>query len=178
MNLNFSTTKFYRELESSLPTSTVAQRKIWASTIIEKDISIKDLSSLLECNQKIASRFLWLLTEIGIADQVKLFTELPFLFDLCDRLNPAYKNSFAIFWLTVGIPPENESKAIDLLFQWLLSANTNVTIKSRSILVLFKLTKKHPELKNELKLCLKGQVDKHTTDFEKRARKILLEIEQ
>ena len=65
MNVNFSNTEFYKELESSLPASTGEKRKMWATTIIEKDIDIKDLSKLLKCEQKIATRFLWLLSEIG-----------------------------------------------------------------------------------------------------------------
>jgi hypothetical protein len=178
MNLPFSYTEFYRHLEFSLPASTVEQRKKWAATIIEKDIAIKDLSGLMKGEQKIAIRFLWLLTEIGELNANRLFTELPFLLELCEDLNPVYKTSFAVFWLVAGVPPENEGKAIDLLFRWLLSADTNVTIKSRSLLVLFKLTEKYPELRNELKLCLKDQMDKHTNDFKKRADKLLLKMEQ
>ncbi len=178
MNVNFSNTEFYRELESSLPASTGKQRKMWAATIVENNIAIKDLSKLLKCEQKIASRFLWLLSDIGILNPNKLLNELPFLLDLCEQLYPTYKTSFASFWLYAGVPPENEGRAIDLLFQWLLSADTNVTIKSRSLWVLVKLTKKYPELKNELKFCLEDQKDKHTNDFEKRANKILAALEQ
>jgi|SRR6185436_1144927 len=178
MTVNFSNTEFYRELESSLPASTGEKRKKWAIAIVEKDIDIKDLSRLLKCEHKIASRFLWLLSDVGILNPTKLFNELPFLLDLCDHLNPVYKTSFASWWHYVGVPPENEGRAIDLLFQWLVSTETNVTIKSRSLWVLFKLTKKYPELKNELKLCLKDQKDKYTNDFEKRVTKILKEIEQ
>ncbi|MDP1727266.1 MAG: hypothetical protein Q8M15_10825 [Bacteroidota bacterium] len=173
MNPNFPKTKFYKELESSLPASTAEKRKIWATTIIEKDIDIKYLSELLRGEQKIAIRFLWLLSEIGTLNPNRLLIELPFLLDLCDQLNPIYKRSFANFWLIAGVPIENEGRATDLLFQWLLSADTNVTIKSRSLRVLFKLTKKYPELKNELKLCLQDQMDKHSNDFKKRASKIL-----
>jgi hypothetical protein len=171
-------TKFYKELEFSLATSTEKKRKIWAGTIIEKDIDIKDLSKLLKGEQKIAIRFLWLLSDIGILNPNKLLAELPFLFDLCEHLNPIYKISFASFWMYVGVPSENEGKAIDLLFHFLLSNDTNVTTKSRSLLVLFKLTKKYPELKSELKLCLKDQIGKHTNNFEKRATKILIELER
>jgi len=178
MNVKLSNTEFYKELESFLPTSTVEKRKMWATTIIEKDIDIKDLSELLKCEHKIASRFLWLLSEIGGLNPNKLFIELPFLFELCDHLDPNYKKSFATFWLIAGVPSENESATIELLFQWILSKDTNVTIKSRSILVLFNLTKKYPELKNELKLCLKDQMDKHSNDFKKRVRNILVGLEE
>ena len=178
MNSYISDIEFYKELEFFLPTSDVEKRKMWASTIVENDIDIKELSKLLDCEHRIALRFLWLLTEIGQLNPNKLFIELPYLFDLCYYLNPIYKQSFATFWLVADVPPENEGKAVDLLFEILLSNDTKVTIKSRAILVLFKLTKKYPELKNELGLCLTEQISKHSNDFKKRALKILIEIEQ
>lgn len=178
MSTEFSNTEFYKKLEAFLPSSNGEQRKAWVEAIIEKNIDIQDLSGLLTSEYKTASRFLWLLSEIGMSNPDKLFTALPFLLDFTDNLNPVYKTSFANFWLIAGIPPENEGKAIDLSFQWLLSNETNITIKSRSILVLFRLTKKYPEIKEELKLCLIDQMDKYSKDFRKRAVKILLEIER
>lgn len=151
---------------------------MWAAAIVEKNIDLKHLSGLLTCDEKIASRFLWLLSDVGGLNPDTLFIELPFLLDACDHLDPVYKTSFASLWLMAGVPPENEGRAIDLLFQWVLSPDTNVTIKSRSFLVLFKLTKKYPDLKNELILCLKDQMDKHTNDFKKRVTKLLAELEK
>lgn len=178
MNDTFSNTDFYNELESSLSGSTEEQRKIWALAIIENNLDLRDLSGLLFCEKKTATRFLWLLGRIGMTSPNKLVSVLPFLLVLSDDLDPAYKTSFANFWLLAGVPSENEGKAIDLMFQWLLSAETNVTIKSRSIFVLFKLTKKYPELKDELKFCLIDQMDKHTADFKKKVVKVLLEMEK
>jgi hypothetical protein len=178
MSSKFSYKEFYNELESSLPTSSGESRKIWVKTVLERKLKLKDLSGLLLCDQKIATRFLWLMSEVGIANPSKLFAELPYLLDFCEQLNPEYKKSFASYWLIAGVPPENESRAIDLLFHWLLSNNTNITIKARSFLVLYELTKKYPELKNELKLCLTDQMDKYSKDFKKRAAKILTALEQ
>ena len=75
------------------------------------------------------------------------------------------------------MPLENEGKAVDLLFEILLSYDTNVTAKSRAFLVLLKLTKKYPELKNELRHCLMEQSDKYSTDFKKRSNEILRKLE-
>lgn len=172
----FSYHDFYRELESSLPKSTEEQRQIWASIIIDRDIDLKDLSSLLFCEKKVATRFLWMLSGIGIMKSVKLFEALPFLLELSGKLDPVYQTAFANYWLIAGVPPENEGQAIDLSFQWLMDANVTVTIKSRALFVLFKLTEKHPELKNELALCLEDQMDKHSKDFRKRALKVLNEL--
>ncbi len=169
--------EFYKELESSLPRSTFEIRRKWAARIIEENLDIKVLSGILKGEQKTAIRFLWLLSDIGTFNPEKLFIELPFLMDVCEHLNPIYKTSFPSFWLISGVPPENEGEAINLLFQFLLSGNTNVTTKSRSMLVLFGLTKKYPELKNELTLCLKDQMEKYSEDFKKRISKILIQLE-
>ena len=176
--MNISNTEFYKELEHSLPTSTSHNRKLWVNKIISEDIAIKDLANLLKSEHKTASRFQWLLSEIGLANPNKLLAELPFLLIFFDQINSIYKTSFASYWLIAGVPLENEGVAIDLLFQWLLSNRVNMTIKSRCILVLFKLTNKYPELKNELALCSKDQQHKYSKDFEKRVTKILNKLRE
>lgn len=176
MSTAVSKTEFYRELEASLAASTGEQRKMWATRIIRDDLEIKELAGLLTGEQKVATRFLWLLSDVGILAPEKLLSELPFLFQFCTNLNPVYKNSFASFWMYAGVPVENEGEAIDLLFRILLSNDTTVTIKSRGLFVLAKLAKKYPELKPELKICLEEQMDKYSADFRKRAAKLLTEI--
>ncbi|MCB0838986.1 MAG: hypothetical protein KDD63_19745 [Bacteroidetes bacterium] len=174
-NINFA--QFYNELEKSLPNSTFAERRIWASVIIETEFELRELSRLLMAERKIASRFAWLLSDIAIQSPEALFRELPFLFKLKDKITHInFKTSFASYWLICGIPPENEGEAIDLLFHWLQSPKINVTTKSRALFSLFNLTQKYPELKNELKICLEDQMDKNTKDFEKRAKKMLQKL--
>lgn len=174
-----SNAELYNELKLSLPESTSAKRKIWAAAIVEKGLDIKTFSKLMWCENRIASRFLWLLSEIGEIDADKLLKALPFLLELSDEITHLdFKKSFATFWLIAGVPLENEARAIDLLFGWLQSPDTNVTTKSRALKVLFNITKKYPELSNELKLCLEAQVDANTKDFRKRAMKILSQLNQ
>lgn len=172
----FSYPDFYSELEFSLPKSTEEQRQNWAATIIEQDVDLKDLSRLLFCEKKVATRFLWMLSGIGMKKRSKLFEVLPYLLELSAELNPAYQTAFANYWLIAGVPPENEAQAIDLSFHWLMDPGITVTIKSRALFVLFKLTEKYPELKNELALCLEDQLDKHSKDFRKRALKVLNQL--
>lgn len=168
--------KIYEELELSLSKSTWHQRKNWAITIIKNDISIKDLSDLLKCDEKIVIRFLWMLSDVAILAPEKFLKELPYLLKCCKNFHDNFKTSFASYWLYVGVPEENEAVAIDLLFGWITSANTNVTVKARSILVLKSLVQKYPELKNELKLCIENSLGKYSKDFDKRATKILTEL--
>lgn len=172
----FSYLDFYRELEFSLPKSTEEQRQTWAATIIEQDLDLKELARLLFGEKKAATRFLWMLSGIGLLKKSKLFESLPDLFELSTELDPEYQTAFANYWRIAGVPPENEGQAIDLSFQWLMDPGTTVTIKSRALFVLFKLTEKYPELKNELALCLEDQLDKHSKDFRKRVLKVLHEL--
>ena len=173
MTSSFSNKKFVSELAIALPTSTLEQRKIWITTIVEKNISLSELADLLNCEKKISTRFLWLLSELGMLHPDKLFAELPFLLRFCENVNPVYLQSFANYWRFAGVPEDDEAKAIELLFHWLLSPEINVTIKSRAIFVLFELTKKYPELKSELRLCLEDQKDNYSKDFQKRTEKVL-----
>jgi hypothetical protein len=168
---------FYTELKTLLPKSSGTQRRLWAEHIVEKQIDLKALAELLKEDTKIATRFLWLLTDVGMANSIVLLNALPFLLRQCDHLPPIYKTSFASFWLLTGVPPKNEAEAIELLFYWLMSPEINITIKSRAALVVFNLAQKYPELQNELKLCLQDQKDKYSADFRKRTNKLLLKLE-
>lgn len=171
-------TRFFIELKNALPASTVADRKAWAAKIIAADIPLKNLFILLQGSQPVARRFSWLLTEIGEADPNRLFQQLPYLLELSDQIHQFdFRASFATYWRVAGIPPENEAQAIDWLFGWIYSAKTNVTTKSRALFVLFDLTKKYPDLKNELKLYLEDHQAKNSEDFRKRAQTILNKLE-
>lgn len=167
----------YTELLTSLPQSSAEDRKVWAAQIIKTRSDIKELSKLALHEDTIANRFLWLLSEIGELDPDYLYQYLPYLLQFRNQLNHlTTEASFANFWLISGVPEENEAQAIDLLFTWIQSDKCNVTAKSRSALVLFKLTLKYPDLKNELKLSLQDQTSKHTPDFDKKIQKILTQL--
>jgi hypothetical protein len=169
---------FLEELKSSLPKSSYEQRKMWAIYILEKNIDLKELAELLKYKKEIATKFLWMLSDIGILSPNRLLSELPYLLALCSTINKDYKTYFASYWLYVGVPSENEGEAIDLLFKFIASPKTNITVKSRAALVLFNLTKKHTELKNEFRYSLKDQLNKYSKDFDKRITKILMQINE
>lgn len=170
---------FFEELKLSLPDSTGEQRKEWATKIVNEDLSIRDLSDLLFMENKIATRFLWLLSDVGTLDKIKLREDLVFLFDRCSTLEHIrIEASFANYWLICGVPEEKEGIYIDHLFNWLGSSKTNVTAKSRALFVLNDLSRKYPEIKNELTSVIIEQLDRNTSDFRKRATKILKIIEE
>lgn len=117
------------------------------------------------------------MSKVGELESKKLLEFLPTLLEL--RKKKTHKNTegtFANFWLLVGIPVENESEAIGLLFEWLNSSKVNVTGKSRSMQVLNILSYKYPEIKNELKLCLEFQKDKYSSNYQEKVRKMLAQL--
>lgn len=166
---------FIEELKRFLPTSTSAQRDVWAQRIVENDWKIRDLSFLLQENSKTATRFLWLLTQIGQISPEKLRPELPYLFVVCEAIDMSYLPSFATFWSVVGVPEEQEGRAVDVLFDLIRNPKTTVTIKSRALIALAKLVSKHPELQNEWRSCLEEQQQQHSTEYRKKLKKWLNE---
>jgi hypothetical protein len=169
---------FYQDLLISLPKSTGDQRKKWAEHIVLERIDMKKIAPLMKEEHPISSRFLWLLSDVGLSDASTLFKALPYLFSYCLENNPAQLHAFASYWSYVGVPEENEATAIDCLFTWLLSPTINTSIKSRAMLVLMQLVSKYPELKNELIASLKSQQNRYSADFEKRITKFLHELEK
>lgn len=165
---------FFEFLKTNLPTSTEIDRIKWANQVILEEIDLNSLSDLYLCEYKIASRYLWFLSKVGELESKKLLQYLPILLDLRKKKN--HKNteaSFANFWIIAGIPKENESEAIDLLFEWINSPKVNVSGKSRSMQVLYILSYKYPEIKNELKLCLEFQKDKYSSNYQEKVKKII-----
>lgn len=170
---------FYRMLAVSLPDSNGNERKEWAEDIVDNNRDLKQLSELLFSDRKVATRFAWMLTDVAEYNPSYLREYLPYLFEISDTVyHFDFKPSFANYWRYCGVSWRHEAHAINLLFQWLESSGTSVTIKSRSLLVLLDLVKKYPELESELRHQLENQADKYTKQFEKHARKALQELKR
>lgn len=166
--------EFYCLLEHALPESNTLERKQWASRLIERNFDITVLSKLLFCEKKVATRFLWMLSEVGMLEPQRLLSILPFLLKLYPQIKHLKpESSFANYWLLAGVPTENEAQSIELLFRWIQDPHMNITTKSRSIFVLVNLVKKYPDLKHELTLNLECLLDKHSISFTKKIKKIL-----
>ena len=87
-----------------------------------------------------------------------------------------FKLRFATYWSLVGVPPEQEAEAVELLFDWVRSAAVDITTKWRAIKALLELAEKFPELQNELRLSLESIADAHTDDFGRKVRGVLLKL--
>lgn len=168
-----STSQLYQTLLNALPTSMAVNRTQWAKVIAEQDIDLMELSQLLLEDKKVATRFLWLLSDIGELQPQKLAAILPHLFEIRKKVGVDMTHAFTRYWFLCGIPPENEGEAVDMLFDWLLSPKTGVSIKVYAMGDLVHLAEKYPDLKEEVKLAIETMQGNSTDAFDRCARKYL-----
>ena len=76
----------------------------------------------------------------------------------------------------VEIPEKFHGQVMEICFRYISSPTEAVAIKAFSITVLQKLTKKYPEIINEIKLIIEERWDYETIAFKTRAKKLLKEF--
>mgnify|MGYP003677030541 CR=1 FL=1 len=173
-----SQTALLEELASNLVKSNAALRKQWAIDIIQNNYAIVDFCTLLESDKKIAMRFTWLLSDIGILNPAYLRNSLATLFTISQSSQyTPFVHAFATYWQIVGVPAENETEAINLLFDMLQNKEINATLKSRAIFVCEGIVIKHPGLKNEFFAILNRIKSSASEDFKKRVKKVINRLE-
>ena len=167
----------YEELQVSLPESNAADRAKWAKQIIQEDLDVSQLLELATNQKEIASRFLWLLSDIAEVNLQTLQDILPALWALKEHIDPELMpHSFSKYWRLCGPAEEHEGEAIDLLFTWLTDPKRNITVKTNSMLALHQLTEKYPDLKNELRLSLESQLKNFSANFDKKVLRVLSQL--
>lgn len=170
-------TNAYEALAEGLPNSTAAERAVWAKWLVEHSIDISELLGLLKTNNRMGLRFLWLLGEMVDIYPKALLPILQALYQLKQELPDLDMSpSLAKFWQLCGIPKGQESQAIDQLFGWLGSSDSNVSLKTRSLFALKRQAKLYPELRVEIKVHCEEQLGKNTVAFDKLLRKELEEM--
>ena len=89
-----------------------------------------------------------------------------------DIHNGVRRNTLSIF-VYGAIPDMFEAQIMDLCFNFLLDPNETAAIKSASLGILEKLTKKYPEILPELTIILEDQLSYGATSFKTKAARIL-----
>lgn len=162
------------ELKVGLANSSGQDRQRWAQFIAEKRIDIHQLLPTLDLGQKTGTRFLWLLSDIGMVDPELLRSYLPELLARSkSKSTIPLNNAMARYWLIAGVPEGQEGEAIDLCFDMLQQPTLNVSLKYNALRVLAQLTDSYPELKDEFKQTLEDQLGKHTRTFDRAIHKHL-----
>ena len=163
--------------DSLLTVNTDANRKHWANHIKNNHIELSSLIGLIEAEHPVAMRFSWLLGDLCERSPEIVSPMVTLLFNKRHQVTiPHFNRSLAKFFYYCGIPEEIAGEAMDELFTWLLDVNSNVSTKHYSMLALYQLALKHPDIQPELKAAIQHQLTLNTATFEKLARKILFKL--
>jgi hypothetical protein len=152
-------------------------RKKWCKYIVENQIPLLSLISLLYKEHPVGMRFSWLFGEIVREDPLLVFPIVTHCFERRNVLKfPGFKRSVAKMLAEAGIPEEIEGEVADQLFNWVTDPKIKVSVKVFSIEALCQLTFKYPDFKNELEIVIDDQLNKNTAAFRARAKKILKKL--
>jgi len=92
-------------------------------------------------------------------------------------IHDAVKRNTVRIWQYMDIPEEYMGSIANVCFDYLGNPKEAVAIRSFSMTVLHNITKKVPELQNELRLLIENQMPHGTSGFRNRGRKILKELQ-
>jgi hypothetical protein len=168
-------TPFIQQLHNSLlQDKSDANLRQWGAQIVQQNLALVDLITLIHAEKKVATRFSWMLGGIVERDPERVRPVIPYLFrQRKEILIHNFERSLAKFFALAGIPEEIEGEAVEALFQWLMDPKVLLSTRTFAMAALDKLCHKHPELKNELKIVLEELIQHNEGSLEKKARKIL-----
>lgn len=150
-----------------------------AHKILKKKIPLKDLFPLLYLEHPTSTRFSWLLGDISVIDPSKSKEIIVEGFKNFERIHILnFDRTLAKQCMVCGndLPEKLEGEIVDRLFYWLNTPGITVTTKYYSMMALFNLLQKHPDLKNELKISIAEQLPLNTDNFKNCAKKLLVKL--
>lgn len=91
-------------------------------------------------------------------------------------IHDAVKRNTVRLLQEVEIPEKYHGEIMDTCFRYIASPDEAVAIKVFSMTILLHLSRRYPEIKNELKMIIEERWNYETAAFHSRAKKILKEI--
>lgn len=93
-----------------------------------------------------------------------------------ETYSDSVKRNIVRIFQFIEIPEEFHATIIDSCFQMVIKKDTAIALKAFSLGVLDKMTKRYPELQNELKSCLEDIIPNASSGLKNRAQKILIRL--
>jgi len=128
---------------------------------------------------RITQRAAWPMSDIAKKHPKLLFKYYPLLIDLLNQPNKhnAINRNILRAFQFVEIPEEHEGNVLDISFKLLNSTSEPVAVKAFSMTVIYNLTKKYPEIKQELKASIEALIPDGSAGIKSRGGKILKAIQ-
>jgi hypothetical protein len=144
--------------------------------------SPKHFKELIKCflanEYRLAQRAAW---SVSWAARKKPELIKPYIKDLVAQLSrtdvhdAVIRNSVRVLE-AIEIPEELHGDVMNACFVFIEKPSTPVAIKAFSLTALFNLSKRYPEIKNELKVIIENNLENETAAFKSRGKKILKEL--
>ena len=124
------------------------------------------------CDSQRAS---WPLSEAVIAHPSLIRKHLKALVNNLDRpgQHEAIKRNTVRILQFINIPTALQGKVMDLCFNYLISPTEKPAVKASALTVIYNLSQKHPDIRNELLAIIDQQWDQESKAFRSRASAIL-----
>ena len=166
--------QLFKELANGLAGSDSELRKHWADRIVNENVSLDSLISLLHGEHKTAQRFMWLLDDVCRIDPDRMAPFLPLLFSLRDQMPfPGIRRSITKWLFLTRIPESVEPGASKQMVHWLESQDASIACKSFSAKCLFLMATENRFQAKRLHDALKTQADHPNRAYRSRIQKFI-----
>ncbi|BDD05861.1 hypothetical protein [Aureibacter tunicatorum] len=169
----------FKEIDNNIATSMSSDRKAWAKKIVDEQLSLEPIITMLSEDHPKGARASYVLGDICEIAPSRL---VPYLVDLFNNRYAidvlGFDRSLAKFFKHSGVPNEIEGEVLDQLIKWMSDSGIKVGTKYYSMYVLRELCNKYPEITNEFVAILEDQKERNTKTFKRMAIKILSEMKK
>ena len=165
------------ELSKPYTKGSIDKMAVW---VCKDEMRFKELIHLfLKGENRISQKASWVMSH---AFDINPSIIKPYLHKLLLKANEpdihdAIKRNVARIFQCIEIPNKEMGLAVNVFFKLLINPNEATAVRAFSMTVLFNISKKEPDLKNELKLILAELVNSDSAAIKNRAKHILKEID-
>ena len=129
------------------------------------------------CKKELQWKATWVLEHVFLDNQDLIS---PYLDDLIKRFNTiesdGAKRHIAKILSLSEITEKANGELINTCFDWLISELIPVAVKVHCMQILFNICETYPDLKQELKAVIEGQISNNSIGFKSRANKLLKKL--
>lgn len=158
-------------------------KALTTSIVNEVANSQKKMDELIQCfiegPLRITQRVAWPMSDIAKKHPHLLLKYYPLLIDLLNQPNKhdAINRNILRTFQFVEIPEAHQGNVLDICFRLLNSTSEPIAVKAFSMTVIYRLTKKYPDIIPELKASIEALLPNGSSGIKSRGNKILKAIQ-
>lgn len=130
-------------------------------------------------DEVVVQRSAWVLSHTADKYPVMVQKNLPKLVEKLNGINlhDAVKRNIVRILQFLPAPKRLHAQIMNVCFNYLSDPNQTIAVRCNSMTVLLNLSKQYPEIKNELRLIINGNLKSSSAGFAARSKKVLKELD-